>query len=144
MNITKNILNDLLPAYLSGEASSDTCKVIEEHIRTDASFARAVETQRSELAGQLCALRSSRPALAPDHELNTLQRTRKMIGRRNRLFGLALMFTAFPFSFVFDNDGVRFLLLREQPSAAYACWAAAAGLWVGLISLSRRLRETGL
>lgn len=144
MNITRNILNDLLPAYLSGEASSDTCKLIEEQVRSDASFAREVAAQTSDLAGHLRALRSSSPAPTPDHELNTLQRTRSMISRRNRLFGLALMFTAFPFSFVFDNDGIRFLLLREQPSVAYACWAAAAGLWVGLIALNRRLRESGV
>jgi hypothetical protein len=144
MNITKDILNDLLPGYLSGDASGDTCKLIEETIRTDAAFAREVETQRSELAGQLRALRSSRPEPTPDHEVKTLQRTRALIDRRKWLLGLALMFTAFPFSFVFDNGGIRFLLLREQPSLACACWVTAVGFWIGLLTVNKRLRSTGL
>jgi hypothetical protein len=144
MNITKDILNDLLPGYLSGDASGDTCKLIEETIHSDATFAREVETQRSELAGHLRALRSSRPMPAPDHEVKTLQRTRALIDRRKWMLGMALMFTAFPFSFIFDNGGIRFLLLREQPSLACACWAAAVGFWIGLILLNNRLRDSGL
>jgi anti-sigma factor RsiW len=144
MNITKNVLNDLLPAYLSGEASQDTTSLIEEFMRSDAAFANEVRAQRSELTTQIRALRASKAALGPDHELQTLSRTRAMLERRKWLLAVALMFTAFPCSFVFDGGGIRFLLLRDQPALAIACWVAATGFWVGLLSTRRKLKGSGL
>jgi anti-sigma factor RsiW len=144
MNITKNVLNDLLPAYLSGEASPDTTSLIEEFMRTDAAFANEVHAQRRELTTQIRTLRASKATPGTDHELQTLSRTRAMLERRKWLLAIALMFTVFPCSFVFDGGEIRFLLFRDQPTLAIACWVAAAGFWIGLLCMRRRLKSSGL
>jgi len=144
MKITNDVLNDLLPAYLSGEASQDTRTLIEEAMRSDPEFTRMVETQRRELTEQIRLLRAGKAALRPDHELQTLSRTRAMLGRRKWLLALALMFTAFPFSFVFSGDGIEFLLLRHQPGVALICWLLATPLWVLHFVTRNKLKSSGL
>ena len=43
MNVTRNVIDDLLPAYLSGEASPDTVALVDEFLRQDPELARTVE-----------------------------------------------------------------------------------------------------
>ena len=40
MNITRNIINDLLPIYFSGEGSEDTRNLVDEYFRQDPAFER--------------------------------------------------------------------------------------------------------
>src|SRR5205823_2975860 len=46
MKITRDIIGDLLPAYLSGEASADTRALVDEAAAGDAEIARLVESAR--------------------------------------------------------------------------------------------------
>src|SRR5215510_1032367 len=115
MKITPDVLRDLLPGYLAGEASQDTRNLIDEFKRADAEFARLVEAQKDELGQQDELLKGARPALPADHELQTLLRTRVQLERRSWLLAVALMLTAFPCSFVFDGGKITFLLVRDQP-----------------------------
>jgi predicted anti-sigma-YlaC factor YlaD len=144
MRITRDVVTDLLPAYLAGEASADTRALVEEFARQDAEFARALEAQRSELAEGARALREPAAALSPDHELRTLARTRSMAERLRWLMAAAIMLTAFPLSFVFEGGRLTFLLVRDVPVLAMACWASAVVLWVLFFSTRRGLRASGL
>src|SRR5215472_11999289 len=110
MKITRNVVADLLPAYLSGESSEDTRSLIDEFLRTDAEFARQVEEQKRALAEQENLLKLGRTELARDHEVQTLTRTKSMLERRRWLLALALMLTGFPFSFVFEGGTIKFVL----------------------------------
>src|SRR5438067_319948 len=40
MNVTQNVIHDLLPAYLAGEASADTVALVEEFLRLDPDLAQ--------------------------------------------------------------------------------------------------------
>ena len=40
MNVTREVVADLLPAYFSGEASRDTKSLVEEYFRQDPDFER--------------------------------------------------------------------------------------------------------
>ncbi|HUK53677.1 MAG TPA: hypothetical protein VL099_10350 [Candidatus Binatia bacterium] len=144
MNISRDVAADLLPAYLSGEASADTRVLVEEFARQDAEFARGLEAQRRELATGRPALHGGGAGLPPDHELRTLARVRGMAERLRRLLALALMFTVFPLSFTFEGPRITFILLRDSPSLAMASWVAAAGFWIGFLSAQRKLRTSGL
>src|SRR5690349_6168785 len=42
MQISRNVILDLLPVYLAGEASEDTRVLVEEHLQTDQELARIV------------------------------------------------------------------------------------------------------
>ena len=144
MKITREVVADLLPAYLAGEASADTRALVEEFARGDAEFARTLEGQRREVAAGANALRRPASALPDDHELRTLVRTRRMAERLRWLMGIALAFTVFPLSFTFEESHITFLLVRDVPSLAMACWVAAAGFWIGFLSTQRKLRGSGL
>jgi len=142
MNVTQNVVMDLLPLYLSGEASPDTTNLIEEYLRLNPEFSGVVEAQQREFGGQHELLE---PAGAPpaDHELRTLARTRSLMERQKWQMAMALMLTAFPFSFVFGGGHFTFLILRDQPGLAAADWFGAAILWILYLLTRRRLRVTG-
>jgi len=143
MKITRDVITDLLPAYFAGEASPDTRALIDDFLRGDPDFARTVEAQKSELVSR-GDLPGAGTDLSPDHEVRTLGLTRAMIKRRSRLLGLALMFTAFPLSFAFENGRLTFMLVRDAPTLAAACWLTAVIFWVLYLRMGRRLRTSGL
>jgi anti-sigma factor RsiW len=144
MNVTRDVVADLLPAYLGGEASADTRALVEEFARQDADFARTLDAQRREVAAGGSALHDRVADLPPDHELRTLARARGMAERLRWLMAVALMFTGFPFSFIFEGRHITFLLLRDSPSLALASWVAAVGFWIAFFSAQRKLRASGL
>jgi len=43
MKITSNVIQDLLPLYLAGEAHADTVRLVKEYLETDAELAKQVE-----------------------------------------------------------------------------------------------------
>lgn len=47
MTVTREVIQDLLPIYLAGEASADTVALVEEFFQQDPDLARAVETLRA-------------------------------------------------------------------------------------------------
>jgi len=144
MNMTREVAIDLLPAYLAGEASADSRAFVEEFARQDAEFAHILEAQRGEFADGARALREPVADLPRDHELRTLVRARRMAERLRWLMAVALMFTAFPFSFVFEGNRMIFLLVRDAPSLALASWVAAVGFWIAFLTTQRRLGVSGL
>jgi anti-sigma factor RsiW len=144
MNITREVVVDLLPPYLAGEASTDTRALVEQFAQQDPEFARLLEAQRRELAAGTRALRQPGAGLSPDHEVQTLARTRRMAERLRWLMAIALMCTAFPLSFTFEGGRVTFLLLRDVPVLALACWVAAGIFWGMFLATRRRLSASGL
>ena len=143
MKVSENVVMDLLPVYLSGEASSDTKELIEEFQRQNLEFAHVIEEQRREFSGQ-ARLLDPRTGPSADHELKTLKETRSLIERQKWMLSVALMFAGFPFSFVFSGHHLTFILLRDQPILALASWLGAAVLWIQYLNTRRRLRGTGL
>src|SRR5579872_4025267 len=123
MKITQDVIVDLYPLYLSGEASTDTRAIVEEFLRHDPEFARLVNQQMSE------TLKAGRPTLPPEHELRTILKTQAIISRRSWLLAIALFLTFIPFSFVFERGHFTFLLCRDAPQVAAICWLAAGWAW---------------
>jgi hypothetical protein len=143
MKITRNVITDLLPVYLSGEASPDTKALIDEFLRTDPEFSGHVEEHKREFNAQHQLL-SVYAGPSQDHELQTLLRTRSLMERQKWALGFALMLTAFPFSFVFSGGHLTFMIVRDQPMLALAAWVGAAVLWIQYLIARRGLRVTGL
>ena len=143
MKITQNVVMDLLPVYLSGEASPDSKDLIEEFLRQDPEFASLVEKQKREFGRQQELLQ---PAGVPstDHELRTLAQTRSLMERQKWSMAVALMLTTFPFSFVFSGGHVTFMIVRDQPLLAAASGLGAAVLWIQYFVTRRQLRVAGL
>lgn len=113
--IDREILIDLLPGYLAGEASPRTQALIEERMKEDPRFAELVRTAR----------RVRLPAVAaqaPDAEMKAFARTRRRLILHQMLLGLAILFTlCFAVSMGF--------LIDTFPQAGAISFLLAAGFW---------------
>lgn len=139
MNVTRDVVKDLLTVYLAGEASTDTRQLVEEYLRSDPELARDVEAVRAGHLGLPAA-----PGLVPSAEKQALDATRQLLKNRTSTLVIAVLFTLLPFSFVFDGSRVTFVIFRDAPIIAIAWWATAAVMWAWHISIRRRLRVSGL
>src|SRR5689334_11531795 len=93
MNVTKDVIQDLVVVYLSGEASADTRRLVEEYLAQDPEMAERVKGAQSFTVPQA--------APPPSLERRALDRTRQLLGRRNLLLWLALFLSYLPLSFSF-------------------------------------------
>lgn len=83
-SISRNIILDLLPVYIAGEASEETCRLIEEFARKDPEIARMV--RRGSLESTEIAPKAGVP---DDLERKTIQRVRHRIRRQMVYVALA-------------------------------------------------------
>jgi hypothetical protein len=51
MGVTRNVVLDLLPLYLAGEASPDTQALVKEHLEHDPDLARLARQWQERMAG---------------------------------------------------------------------------------------------
>jgi hypothetical protein len=98
MEITRNIILDLLPLYLANEVSADTRALVEKYLETDSELAN--------VAKQLAAMEKPKDIPAPisqDDKMNAYRKAR----RRNLIYtiivagvlSIFLMITLFAFFF---------------------------------------------
>jgi hypothetical protein len=134
MEVTPDIVIDLLPLYQSGEASKDTRAAIDEFLRKDPSLAHMA----SQDAGTIL------PATgASELERRTISQTRAAIRRRSRILAMAILFTLLPFAFGFRDGQVTFFMLRDQPQSALFLVGAVV-FWFQYARMTRSLRTAGL
>jgi len=135
MNIPREVISDLLPLYLAGEASAGTRALLEEYLRQNPEFAAQVRDHAEKSAG---SLRNVVVSLPPDLETATLEHVRRFNRYRQLLLAFAIAFSLIPFTFVFENSHVRWIMdLKQAPFF----WVAALGCWIAYYILGRRLRS---
>lgn len=134
MTITKDIITDLLPAYLSGDCSADTKRLVEEYLRTDASLDAEVQRMRTAPLPAVSAPDSGR-----SEELRTLKRTKSLLRWRSALMAFGIFFTLVPFSVLHINDTTYWFFI-EAPVAAAVYGSIGLISWIGYFLLKRRLR----
>jgi len=130
MNISKNVIRDLLPAYVAGEASADTRGVVENALAGDAAL-------RAEAAmiGTVPEAFVTPPAALG---LDTLKRTQRLLRRRTLLAGLAVFFSTLPLALVDRPWGLAGHL------GAAACLLVAAAVCALFLKNASRLHAAGL
>jgi ferric-dicitrate binding protein FerR (iron transport regulator) len=102
MNITREIVQDLLPLYAAGEASEESRAAVEEWLRTDPELARLVVELRDDFAPSPAA------GVSRTSGHTALAVTKALLRRRSWLLALALLSTGIPMSIVWDGSGLRF------------------------------------
>ncbi len=134
MKVTKDVVNDLLPSYLAGEASADTRALVEEFLAGDPELAREAERLRDEL------VRPVPVQPRPGHEREVLDATRRQLRRQSWLLALAIFLTGLPFSFVAGSGtGFEFFIWRRSPALASLLLAAGVAFWVAYAVSRARL-----
>jgi hypothetical protein len=141
MKITRDVVVDLLPIYLSGEASPATRELVEDFLRQDPELAERVRTQRFEGLPSV-------GAPLPELELRALRRTRGLISVQKWLCAFATMFTAIGLALRIRFHEGRIadarLLVFEHPETFGVCLLVALALWIGYFVVRRRLRASAL
>jgi anti-sigma factor RsiW len=135
MNVTRDVMKDLLPLYFSGEASADTRALVEEYFRENPEFER---TARS-AAKPMESLRAT-VAVAPEaeREKRDLERVHRQLWRKRMLFGMAVFLTLAPLAFIYRNGHVVWMMMRNEPWSAAFYWLLAAVVWVLYLTRPRR------
>jgi len=137
MNVTRDVITDLLPAYLAGDASADTRALVEEFLRADSALAADVRAHAEKSAVLLNTLSAAPPELA-SQELATFEKIRAYNRWSNQFFAFGLAFTLMPLAFGFDHGRITWIMLRDNPKQAVIFLAAAAYCWISRAVLRRR------
>lgn len=123
MEVTVNIVRDLLPVYMAGEASSDTRAAVESFLERDPALREIVDGAAAWPAPPV--------ELPPDLEARTLRRTRRLLNRKNLILAAALGLT-------FASQLVSPLWLAD------VCMLLGLAAWAAFIYVCRLLSATGL
>jgi hypothetical protein len=140
MNITREVILDLLPLYLSGEASPATRALVEEYMKQDAELAQRIRLQWADNFAKAVP-----SALPPDLELRSLRRTRSLLGLQRWLFGFGIFFAAMSLSNESSFEGAHLkefhFLLRDYPVELGICVVLGLACWIAYFTIRRRLRS---
>ncbi|SPE34949.1 hypothetical protein SBA6_400002 [Candidatus Sulfopaludibacter sp. SbA6] len=139
MNVTREVILDLLPVYLSGEGSPATRTLVEEYMKQDPELAQRIRLQWADNFAKVAP-----SALPPDLELRSLRRTRGLLGLQRWLFGFGIFFSAVSLSNQFSFEDGHFtqfhFLLRDYPAEFGICLALGLACWIAYFLIRRRLR----
>ena len=109
MNVTREVVMDLLPIYFSDEASADTKMLVEDYFRQDPDFERIARSA----AKPLETLRAAAPIKASsEKEKRDLESILWGLRRRTWLFGVSLFLTLVPLAFDFTHGHIVSLTVR--------------------------------
>jgi hypothetical protein len=143
MNVTREVILDLLPVYLSGDASPATRGLVEEYMKQDPELAERIRLQWAEGLAKVAP-----SSLPPDLELRSLRRTRSLLGLQRWLFGFGIFFLAISLSNESSFEGAHLkefhFLLRDYPVAFAICVTLGLACWITYFSIRRRLRTAGV
>jgi anti-sigma factor RsiW len=139
MNVTRDVMRDLLTVYLAGEASADTRALVEDYLARDPEL--KAEADAPDAAGRRLP---PTPASTPTSEKRALDKTRELMKTRTSTLVTAVLFSALPFTFTFSGGRITFVVFRDAPVIAGAWWFTAAVLWAWHVWVRRRLAVSGL
>jgi hypothetical protein len=126
MNVTREVVTDLLPIYFSDEASADTKVLVEDYFRQDPDFERIARRAATPLE----TLRAAAPIKASSEgEKRDLASVFWGMRRRTWLFGVSLFLTLVPLSLDFTQGRIVSLSIRGTAWHAAFDWSLAAVLW---------------
>ena len=123
MNVTKEIINDLIPLYVANECSADTRALVEEYLQRNPQ--QGEELRRIMATSVPAAMPSSRSL----DEVRSFREARRRLRRRSWLMALAIFFSLAPFSF-FATGERTWWLLRDAPASAVVYAALAVVFWI--------------
>jgi hypothetical protein len=136
MKITRDVITDLLPVYLAGEASHDTRALIEEFLIEDPLFAKLIAEQETPLM-------QNSMNIPKEIEMKTLENTKKLLWKRSLYLGFAIFFTLFIVAFRFGSEGIHWMW-SDPPPIAVIITVAGILMWIKYLQTIRALDGTNI
>jgi anti-sigma factor RsiW len=97
-DITREVISDLWPLYVSGDVSPATRHLVDEFLAGDPEFAQGLRDAAGDPLAGIAA-----PALPPDHELKTLDRVKRHLRGYRGLLQLAMVFSMLAFGRIISD-----------------------------------------
>ena len=119
-NITREIITDLYPLYVTGDASPDTRRLVEAFVEEDPEFLRMLGEAGQDRLGAYAP-----PTLSPDHELKTLARVKRHLFGPIWAMQLAIIFSCFAFGRIVSDTS-----FDVSPRKFIATASIAVCFWV--------------
>ena len=123
MNVTKDIINDLIPLYVANDCSADTRTLVEEYLQQHPQ--EAVELQRIINTAVPDAVL---PAKNLD-EVRAFREARRRLRLRSSVMALAIFFSLAPMS-SFVDDRRSWWMLRDAPGTALIYAMIGVVFWI--------------
>jgi anti-sigma factor RsiW len=123
MNISPDVIIDLWPLYVAGEASAATRALVDEFLAQNPEFASRL---RDDDASKL--LTPAPLSLEPDHELKTFVQTRQALYKRQWPLFFAILFSCSAFGRIISDTS-----WDVSPRNFAITAAIAVGFWIWFI-----------
>lgn len=136
MKITRDVVTDLLPVYLAGEASADTRALVEEFLKQNPEFAKLIAEEERPLAQPSIQLQK-------ETEMKALEQTKKLLAKRSWYMGFAICFTVLPLSIRGNEQGIYWMWAGD-PMIPITSIAVAVLMWFLYARTNRKLNGSGL
>jgi len=129
MNITRDVVADLWPLYISGDLSPDSRALVEEFLHQDPDYEPVLREQHDE-----SWLKPAKPLAAPDRELHSMNQTKRILRGPTWLLFLAIMFSCFAFGRIIADTSwdvsPRNFIITASLAAVFWLAFCARLLWV--------------
>jgi hypothetical protein len=132
MNITRDVVADLWPLYVAGEASKDSRQLIDEFLKEDPEFAVMLTKKGADGPIKPVALK-----LPPDLEARAFTRTRRALQGRSVFRILALAFTGLAIVRLVADMPFD----KQSPTNALGTMAVAVLFWIVFLVHRRHLNS---
>jgi anti-sigma factor RsiW len=132
--VTRDVIADLWPLYLSGDVSPDTRRLVDTFLSADPEYAR---TLRDAVSAALPA--GATPSLPPDLELKTLARIKRRLSGPVWLLQLAMITSCLAFGRIVADTS-----FDVSPRAFIATATVALCFWVAFFVVLFRGRRSVL
>ena len=129
--LTRDVIADLWPLYVSGEASQDTRELVESFLREDPEYARTLRQAGSDVGAPMDI-----PALSPDHEVKTLALIRRRLAGPFWLLYLAMIFSGFAFARIVSDTS-----FDVSPRPFIVTATIAESFWIAFFIVLLRWRR---
>jgi hypothetical protein len=132
MNVTKNIITDLLPLYYAEECSDDTKLLVEEYLQKNPELKQQAKNFSQHPLPNHIPL-----SLNKEDEMKSLVKTRRLLKWRSSVMALAIFFSIAPFSFCYV-DGKFHSMIAESPTSALIYGGIGICSWIAYFIVKRR------
>ena len=132
MEITRNVILDLIPLYLAGEATDDTCRLVEHYLQQDPKLAKVAE-----MAAQEQLQEETPMPINKESEMQTFQKARLLTWQHHIFLALALTFSVLWVLAVL----VQAVAPQVPTAVPVALFLAAAFFWIGFGNIVRQINQ---
>ena len=134
MNITRDVILDLLPLYLADEASEDTRTLVEQYLANDPALTKLVEQSDIQPWYEVPV------PLKKENEMKSFEKTKQLLTQQRVLMGFAIFSTLMLVAVRGGEDGIRWLW-RDLPEVGWLVLFVSLVFWAAYFNVTSALNK---